>query len=174
LQNCDCGQLSKLLRETRSLVEHAIQETRSLTFELSSPVLYDLGFEAALGWLVEKTQKKNKLKIEIQPARKFAIKSEELKTLLYQIARELLHNVIKHARATRAFISLQKKGANIIFSVKDNGRGFKPSSDPEQQKKQSGFGLFSIRERLNHYGGRMEINSAKGQGTQVRIILPNK
>jgi signal transduction histidine kinase len=160
--------LAAPLEEIRRLLEQSIRFTRSLTFELSPPILYDLGFEAAVEWLADMMQEQQGLPIEInrngyppQPL------NEEIRVLLFQAVRELLVNVVKHAKASRVQISMAKEGRFLKVTVSDDGVGLSPEVS-------QGFGLFSIRERLKYLGGQLELVSEPGQGAQVAMTVPLK
>ncbi|MGH9858281.1 MAG: sensor histidine kinase, partial [Acidobacteriota bacterium] len=91
----------------------------------------------------------------------------------FTMARELVMNVIKHSKANHAKISIRREGNQVQIEVQDQGRGFEVSSIP-MPDDEGGFGLFSIRERLRYFGGRLAIQSQAGRGTQVRILAPLK
>jgi len=158
--------------EIRRLVEQTIQYTRSLTFELSPPILYDLGFEAAVEWLAEMMQEQHGLRIEVQAAKGPKLLNDEIKVLLFQAVRELLVNVIKHAQASRVRIAIGREGQDMRIKVEDNGVGLPISLDAPLGGR--GFGLFSIRERLKYLGGHLKAESEPGQGTRVTLTVPLK
>jgi signal transduction histidine kinase len=97
----------KPLNEIRNLIDQAIQYTRSLTFDLSPPILYEIGLEAAIEWLAEKTQKEHGLAIDVQTQSSPLPVDHEIRILLFQIVRELLFNVVKYAKARSVQISVQ-------------------------------------------------------------------
>ena len=157
--------------EIRELIEQTIQYIRSLTFELSPPILYELGLEAALEWLAERTQEKHGILIDFEDDRQPKPMSEESRISLFKSVRELLTNIVKHAQTHKAKISIQREGNNIQILVEDDGVGFSPPED-KLLGKIGGYGLFSIRERLKHLGGLIEIESKPGQGTRVTLVAP--
>ena len=162
----------KPLNEIRELVDQAIRYTRSLTFDLSPPVLYEFGLEAAIEWLAEKTEKEHGLAIAVQiPSNPLAM-DHEIRILLFQIVRELLFNVVKHAKARRVQVSFQGESDQIRIRVKDDGVGFDTSQAQPLSGENGGFGIFSIRERLSDYGGSLQIISKPNQGTDVTVTAP--
>jgi len=165
--------ISPKLIEISSLIDQSIQDTQSLTFELSPPILYDLGLESALDWLAEQTQKQHDIEVEFVDDDTYKSIEESFRILLFQTTRELLFNIVKHARATKAWICISTEGENVCIEIKDNGIGFE-ASKKETSVKKGGFGLFSIRERLTHQGGHLEIESEPGEGSSVTIISPMK
>ena len=96
----------------------------------------------------------------------------EARVLLFRAVRELLFNVLKHAQASCTKVSMRRVGEHLQIIVEDNGVGFAPDKLSAASGKIEGFGLFSIRERLNYFGGRMEIESAPGEVTRVILSFP--
>ena len=164
--------LAKPMEEIRKLIEESIRYTRSLVFELSPPVLYDLGFESAMEWLAEHMQQQYGLMVVVKDDAKSKPLDNEARILLFRVVRELLFNVLKHAQASCARVRMQKKGEHLIVIVEDNGVGFAMDKLKASSGNMEGFGLFSIRERLNYFGGRMEIKSIPGQVTRVILTIP--
>jgi PAS domain S-box-containing protein len=164
--------LAAPMDEIRRLIEQTIQYTRSLTFELSPPILYDLGFEAAVEWLAEMMQEQHGVRIQVQTDKAPKAMDDEIKVLLFQAVRELLVNVIKHAQASQVRVAMNREGRNLHIKVEDNGVGLPFSLDAPLAGR--GFGLFSIRERLKYLGGHLEAESEPGQGTRVTLKVPLK
>jgi two-component system, NarL family, sensor histidine kinase UhpB len=160
------------LREIGNLVERTIQEVRSLTFQISPPLLYEVGFEAAVEWLAEEFENKHQLKISVYNDDAPKLLDEQLNSTIYHVVRELLVNVVKHAQAKKVSISLARDGNRIKIAVKDSGRGFDVASPGKDPKKLNGFGLFNIRQRIQHLGGQVAIESEVGIGTTVTMDIP--
>jgi PAS domain S-box-containing protein len=160
------------LGEVYSLIEQAIECTRSLTFELSPPVLYELGLGAAVEWLIEKVKAEHGILIDFENDALLEIVDEDIKILLFQTMRELLTNVVKHAKAQNAKVSMWGYDGKIQISVKDDGVGFNASQTLSNLGNNAGFGLFDIRERLSHMGGHCDIQSHPGCGTSVTLVAP--
>jgi signal transduction histidine kinase len=160
------------LDDVRDLVEQSIQATRSLTSELSPPVLYELGFAAALDWLVEQARERLGVSVELEgnvPAMRL---DEDIRLFLFLSVRELLVNVAKHAHAREARVSVRKSKDRVRITIEDDGVGFNihefglPGNSPEA------FGLFSIRERLKYVGGQLLLASRPGKGTRATLVAP--
>ncbi len=156
------------LEEVIGLVTQTIAQTRSLSFELSPPLLYDLGLESALQWLTEQKAEEG-ITFDFKDDGNVKTASNEIRVLLFQAVRELLVNVIKHARASRGTVSVSAHLDNIVIVVEDNGVGMKKLKRPP---KMGGYGLFSVRERLSHLGGEVEISNRPGGGTRVKLVAP--
>lgn len=160
------------LAEVARLIEQAIQHTRFLTFELSPPVLYELGLEAALESLVERMQHEHDIRIELASDGGSSTLGENLAVFCFRAVQELLINVVKHARTREARLSLSREGTTLKITVSDHGVGFVPGTMPNQSDHSSGFGLFSIDERVRHFGGHLEVDSRRGRGTRVTLVIP--
>ncbi|OHB61087.1 MAG: hypothetical protein A2Y12_13845 [Planctomycetes bacterium GWF2_42_9] len=159
------------LLEIAEQLDKAIVQTRTLSFDLSPSILYDIGFEIAVEDLLEKYQKQRKIKCSFKDDEKPKPLTIPLKVLLYRSIRELLMNTAKHAEAQNVKVSLAKEGTNISVTVEDDGKGF-DAAELESSEKSKGFGLFSIRERIEHLGGGFIIDSAKGKGTRTILTVP--
>jgi signal transduction histidine kinase len=163
---------AKPMEEVRRLIEESIRYTRSLVFELSPPILYDLGFEPAMEWLAEHMQQQYGLAVVVEDDDQPKPLDNEARVLLFRAVRELLFNVLKHAQTSRARVCLLGEGDHLRVIVEDNGVGFPPDKLAASSGKIEGFGLFSIRERLNYFGGHMEIESIPGEVTRVILTVP--
>jgi PAS domain S-box-containing protein len=160
------------LEEIHALVGEAVNETRSLTWELSPPVLYQLGLSAAIEWLCEETEKRNGLTIRFTQEGEPVELSDERRFLLFSAARELLLNVIKHAEAKHVSIRLRWTDTAVESQVKDDGKGFDVAGVEVLRDARKSFGLFNIQERVADLDGRVDITSAPGEGSAVSLMLP--
>ena len=160
------------LEKIRQFIDQTIQDTRTLTFELSPPVLYELGLEAGLEWLVNQIQKKHHIRIELNNGDQFKVYDESCHVLIFQATRELLLNVVKHAQAKNVVVSFRKNEETTRIEIIDDGVGFNTKEFDSSGIGSLGFGIFSVRERLNPLGGNLEIESEPGRGTRASIVLP--
>ena len=161
------------LKRVRDLLDQSIEESRSLTRELSPPVLYEAGLVAGLEWLGRWIEEQHGLAVELRTEDGADPVGEDLRVVLFQSARELLFNVVKHAGTERAEITLRRDEAERIeLSITDRGRGFEPGDAPGPETEGNGFGLFSIRERIAWLGGVVEIDSSLAGGTRAVIAVP--
>ncbi len=164
--------LSAAVDEVRQLLKQIIQDTKSLTFKISSPILYELGLEAALEWLTEELQNQHGLITFFEDDNRPKPLAEEVRVLLFQAVSELLMNVVKHAKARNVQVAIRRDNGLISISVHDDGVGFDVAAMRSRWgRKDFGFGLFSIRERLRAFGGVMDIRSSF-DGTTVTLRAP--
>lgn len=159
--------------EMRELIEQSIQYTRTLTYDLSPPILYELGFEPAVEWLGEQLLLKQGIRFIFKDDGQTKPLSDEIKVLLFQSVRELFINIAKHAHADRVDVSIGRAHDKVLVEIRDNGTGFDPSKSNVKKHKDTGYGLFSIRERLkNIAGGEFRILSTDGKGSISTISVP--
>jgi len=152
-----------------------IDDTRALTFDLSYPILYELGFEAAVAeWLTDQIQEKHGIRTEFVNDGHQKPLDDDIRVLLFRNVRELLINIVKHAQANKVKVSIRKFKDNIRVSVEDDGVGFDPVEVTSMAAKRAEFGLFSIRERLEQLGGLIEIDSKRGRGSKITMTAPLK
>ncbi|ABW65840.1 AAA family ATPase [Desulfosudis oleivorans] len=156
------------LRDVLAVLDQSIADTRTLTFELSPPILYHLGLGPALDWLCEETQKKHGLTVSFADTGQEGGLDQKTEILCFQIVRELLFNAVKHSQAGHVEVRLYRNGARMGLTIQDDGVGF----DGSRQSAGSGFGLFSIHERLRLVGGEMNIDTGKNRGTTIDITVP--
>lgn len=163
--------LAQPLMDISQGIDQMIKETRSLTMKISPPVLYDLGFEAAVEWLTEQLCEEHDINFIFKGGLDLNIRNHDVRVILYRVTRELLMNVIKHARADKALVSIQRKNSSLMITVEDNGVGLGDSYEAVRQGKTGTFGLFSVRERLEPIGGKLEIDSSPGEGTRACVVV---
>lgn len=166
--------ITESLESVCDRIDEAIKDSHSLTFELSNPALYELSFDAAIEqWLLEQIQKNQNIKCEVSANIEPVELGLNLKIVLFQAIRELAVNVVKYAGARRLNVKINKGKDRIVIKVKDDGIGFVPSEGSTSiSDEKGGFGLFNIRERLEHLGGAMKIKSSPTKGTTITLRVP--
>ncbi len=168
-------ELNKALDEICSSLGQAVVEVRSLVFDMSSPILYELGFETAVAdWLTVEIRQKHGIATEFEDDGQIKPLDEDIRLLLFRDARELLANIVKHAQAKEVKVSIRRVNDQMHVIVEDNGVGFDPIKIAAVATKEGGFGLFSIRQHWNHLGGYLKIESKPGHGCRASIIVPLK
>ena len=165
---------SELVAEAKQHLDEALAVARSLNVELFPPVLQHSGLPAALRWLANWTRDKYKLRVEIAADPRADSARKDVRTLLFESVRELLFNAVKYAQTDRVTLALELDADDqLCITVTDQGVGFEASRlDDRSTTGQVGWGLFRIRERLTLLGGSLDIDSAPGRGTRVRLVAP--
>ena len=129
--------------------------------------MHDFGLEAAVEWLAEDVHATHGLAVRLHRPDHPLEMDERVRILLFRAVRELLINAAQHARATRAEVHIAPRDGGFEVVVADDGRSFDPDGESG-----SGYGLYSIRERLSHLGGSMTIEAEPGVGTKVVLDCP--
>jgi PAS domain S-box-containing protein len=161
--------------EILMLQEQVIRAVRSLTQQLSPPILSVAGLEAALEWLGKRMEEDFGLRVAFADDRKPKPLTEDIRSIVFQACRELLINVAKHAETGSARVAVGREYDMLYLTVEDCGKGFEPAKSAVGLRD-SGFGLFNIQERIKHLGGEVLLESTPGQGTRVtlRVALAKK
>ena len=154
------------LQEIESLIREAHEHSREVSWQLCPPVLYEVGFIAALHWLAKDVERRYGLRVTVEDEGECNELDEESRISLFRSVNELLINVAKHAKIDRAVVRVSLWVRDIMIIVEDQGIGFDPSSNANE------YGLFSVRERLHHLGGIVAIASKRGERTKVTLIAP--
>jgi PAS domain S-box-containing protein len=165
-------QIPEELNQMRKLLEEASETSRSLAAELSPPVLLRHNLYDALEWLAYWARENHDLVLTLKTDGKVQILPEAEFLLLYQAARELLFNIVKHAGINKAHIDLSLQEGRVLMTVEDEGSGFDTGPLTASHDIWGGSGLFSISERFQLLGGWMEIDSAPGRGSRFRLMVP--
>jgi two-component system sensor histidine kinase UhpB len=163
-------QLARELAGTGEVVHEALAEARRLSHLLRPRVLDDLGLGPALRWLArtlgEGTGFQVTLEIDDLDERRLA---PELETLVFRVSQEAVTNALKHSGAEACGLRLERRGAGLLLTVEDDGRGFDAAT---VARGDGGHGLAGIRDRVEIFGGKLKIRSRPGDGTKMEILLP--
>lgn len=166
------SELLQTVRQVDELLDQSLATSRSLTIELSPPILYTGTFVAVLRWLAGWMHDKHGLQVQIEADDQTDLPSEEIRIVLFQCVRELLFNIVKHAKVNQATVVMRREDGAVQVIITDEGIGFDIHPRPAGGEVGNGFGLLSIRERLEMLDGRMEITSAPGKGTRIALTAP--
>jgi signal transduction histidine kinase len=161
----------KTLEEAKALLVQSIQETRALMNDLGNPLLFDVGLKPACEALAERMMERHPVRIHCDIRDAYKHLDPDVKTILYQVIRELMNNVVKHSQARNAHILVDMEDGHFRVKVTDDGVGFDPQT-LGTPTTEGGFGLYSIRERLIAIDGSLEIESTPGTGSAVTAVIP--
>lgn len=162
---------SQSVREVLDLITSALNASRSLTRELYPPILLDAGIMPGLRWLADWIKDKYGVTVELGGEDSLEI-PDAMGIFVFQVIRELLFNVAKHAKSNMAMVTLTMKDSQRLhIMVSDQGVGF-PEPFSGFTNTSCGFGLFHIHERLAAMGGMLDVVSTSGQGAKVFVSLP--
>jgi len=160
------------LGESLALLKEVSAAVRTMTFELCPPMLYETGLVAALSWLVGQHGQGLPAECWFKDDGQAKPLNDEALGFVFGAVRELLINVARYADARHVRVSTVREGDLLKACVEDDGIGFDPTSIGPAGGEGAGFGLFSIRERVKHLGGRFEIESAPGRGSRFTLVVP--
>lgn len=161
---------AELQGEVKAMLDEAIETTRSLSADLSPPVLDDASLTQALEWLAGRMWDDYELEVDVRADGPIPVPDRSVRVLLFRFARELLFNVVKHAEVDRARVRARQQEQHVRISVMDDGVGF----DLEEHALSGGdgLGLASVYERLKGMGGNLDVQTAPGEGTNITIYAP--
>jgi len=165
-------QLGEQFAELQALLRQASAATRSATFDLSSPLLRQLGFKTAIEGVAQQLTRAAGPRVAVVGELPALPVAEPVLSVVFRVVRELLFNVQKHARASQATVSLSGLPDRLVVSVADNGEGFAVRSFAEQFGPEGGYGLVSAEAQMRAVGGSLAVESARGQGTRATVTLP--
>ena len=160
------------LKNLAAFINDAILATRNLTFQLVSPILYELGLESALERLAQDISKSQGLKVDFRAEGRRMQLPIEISVFIFKAVRELLLNSVKHSRTPDVKIRVRRSDNRITITVRDTGCGFNVDAASVYDGNKRAFGLFSIREKVSYLGGSFRLNSRPGQGTLAVITVP--
>jgi two-component system sensor histidine kinase UhpB len=161
------------LEAVTSILQGAIEESRRLQMSLRPAMLDDLGLLPTLGWLCRETEKSYpELRIEKQLEVEEHRTPDSVKTQVFRIVQEALHNVAKHSGATLVHLCLREAGGRLELILRDNGQGFDVEEAYAREVTVRGLGLVSMRERVELSGGAFSVESRPGEGTAIRAGWP--
>lgn len=162
----------KDLEFIKSHVSSALENSRKITYELSPPVLYQLGVVHALDWYADEIEEKYGIKFEFS-SNVDSIKLTDFKSILiFRCVQEAVTNVIKYAEATLITLELIKDKNAVDILITDNGKGFDTAVLNAGGSSSSGFGLFAVKERVRSMSGKLTITSKIKIGTKIKIYVP--
>ncbi|MBI1395187.1 MAG: PAS domain S-box protein [Betaproteobacteria bacterium] len=168
----DGAERDALTNEIRDLIDQAVRSARSTTFELSSPVLHQLGLKAAIESVGERMEGLYGFRFRFEGDSEPVALREEAGVVLLRVVRELLFNVHKHASATCVDVSMRLAHGWLTIVVRDDGDGFSAEARGPSFGPGGGFGLFSAEAQVHAVGGQLRVDSAPGQGVCVTIEIP--
>lgn len=172
-ETCETSKAKMLVNEGLAIVDEALGQVRDLSFELRPSLLDDLGLLAALRWYCDRFAHRTGIHVSTSidlPESEARLK-RELETACFRIVQESLTNIVRHARARNVSIVLNSEDDALHLTVTDDGIGFEVHS-PSLAQFTTRVGLRGMRERALALGGRLDVTSWQGRGTEIRAVLP--
>jgi signal transduction histidine kinase len=138
--------------------------------DLRPPMLDDHGLVVALEWYARQFSSRTGIAVTVRGREPDKRTPPETEIALFRIAQEALNNVLKHARASRGQITLERSDSAYVMSVQDDGVGFAVAD--ERAERQPGLGMVTMRERSQAVGGTLEVRTNPGTGTRLTVRVP--
>ena len=162
----------KTVEEVKELLDQVTCDIHKLTVDLSPPILATAGLETALEWLGRKMEEDYGLFVEFENDIQMKALSDEIRSVVYQFARELLINVAKHAKVDSARVLAALDGDYYRLTVEDDGVGFDPAMLDPNSSSDFRYGLLSMQIRMERLGGCAIFESSPGKGSRMALLVP--
>jgi two-component system sensor histidine kinase UhpB len=163
--------ISSRLHDSATLLESTMQAITNLVSDLRPPMLDDYGLRPALDWYANQFSTRAGIAVSVRASQPAERVGPDVEIALFRIAQEALNNVAKHARASSVVIALERQGSEYVMSVADNGVGLRAT---EERVGRPALGVVTMRERAQAVGGRFQIESFPGGGTQLMVRISNR
>jgi signal transduction histidine kinase len=160
------------LVEARGLTVRTLEELHRLIFDLRPSVLDDLGLLSAIRWYAERHLERRGIAVRCEFSGVADRLGPELETALFRVCQEAITNIAKHSEAETVLIQCLEHEDRISIEIEDDGKGFSPESLPPPAARERGLGLLGMRERVELFGGTLELDSAPGRGTRIAVTVP--
>jgi PAS domain S-box-containing protein len=164
-----------MLESAIDLLRKSVEEARRISIDLSPPILAQAQLDIAIRWLGGWIRDMHDFAVDFECEEEIVVKSDQLRMFLFDSIKELLFNAVKHSGVERALVSLHKDEAGfVVIRVSDRGVGVDMDKLRKNQEAGKGFGIFSIRERIEVFGGSVRFDSAVGMGFRIEITVPSE
>jgi PAS domain S-box-containing protein len=160
------------LQESIGIVEEALQQVRALSHELRPSMLDDFGLVSALRWYLDRLAGRVGLATDLTVDPSFERQPPHIETACFRIVQEATTNIVRHAHAKQAWVQLSQADGDIVLTISDDGDGFEVRAARDRIAEGASLGLLGMEERAVLAGGRLEISSSAGQGTEVVVRFP--
>ena len=160
------------LAESIAMVEHTLQQVRSISLNLPPTVLEDLGLAPALRWLLDRQGREAGFSTSFVSSLGDTRLNSQIEIAVFRVVQEALTNVMRHAHARQVSLKLEQSNQELHLTLLDDGKGYDVEAAYERAVLGNSLGLIGMQERVVLAGGRMEIESAPGKGTRIHASFP--
>jgi signal transduction histidine kinase/ligand-binding sensor domain-containing protein len=168
----DKQQTSQRIADTIDLVDRMVERIRDLSLDLRPPLIDELGLVAALSGYLEAQAERTGIDIQLKEGEVSRDLPPELEITAFRVVQEAVTNVIRHAGAKRAMVTIRQQHGRLDLIVSDEGRGFDVGDTMERATAGKALGLLGMQERVSMLGGQVAIESTPGEGTTIRASMP--
>lgn len=166
-------ELREKVSSCRQLATNTLNELRKIILDLRPSILDDLGLIPAIRWYGRSRLEEAGIRFMFDAPEELPPLPDWISTSLFRIAQEAIHNIVKHAQATQARISLQSDQKALTLIIQDNGIGFDSEDYESQALINHRWGLLGMKERAETIQAKFSISSAKQQGTTISVEIPS-
>jgi two-component system sensor histidine kinase UhpB len=160
------------LRDSIEFVEHAIRLVRDRAMDLRPALLDDFGLVPAIRWYLERHAARREFTVELRADPDMARPPAPLETACFRVIQEAVTNALRHAKAKHLRIEIEPQERSFVFAIHDDGVGFDVAAAKRRALTGGSIGLTGMQERVEFLGGQLDIESAGGHGTHIRVSLP--
>jgi signal transduction histidine kinase len=171
VQSQNKEKFNELIKEVDTIISKAIVEARRISHDLRPTTLDDFGLIPALRILCQEFSKLTGVKVKFQVSQLLERIDSKVEIAIYRIIQESFNNISKYAEASEVILDLYRKDDFVYVRVKDNGKGFDMNEAAKNKKMGRGFGLLNMKERAELVGGKVDIISSLGKGTDVLLEI---
>ncbi len=172
LERAPAAALGPQIQESIGIIEHAIQQVRNLSVELRPSLLDDLGLIPALRWHLDRYTQRTGTAVHFTADPATGRPPPEIETVCFRVTQEALTNVARHAQARQVWVDLRQSSDELRLTIRDDGQGFDVRAARSRAARGGSFGLLGMEERVLLIGGKIEIDSEPGRGTEIRVSFP--
>ena len=155
-----------------TLAAQSLDSLRRIIYGLRPTILDDLGLVPAIRWYAHTNLEAAGIRLTFNSTEEPMQLPARLSTTLYRITQEGVNNIIRHAGAGSAAITLKRTEKEIYLQIEDDGKGFYLDPDPDNRLQEGQWGLAGIRERVSLVNGQVDIMTEKGSGTKIQVFVP--
>lgn len=160
------------LRSCVDLTNEAVREVRTISYLMHPPMLDEAGLASALRWYAKGFAERSRILVDVEVSDDFGRQPQEIEMTLFRIIQEALTNIHRYSGSKVARIRLARDSAAVRVEVQDEGCGLTRPMESSGSNNLPGVGIPGMRERVHQLNGIFEIDSVRGSGTTVRVILP--
>jgi len=168
----ETGLLEPRLLDSVNIVDRTLRQVRNLSLDLRPSMLDDFGLRAALRWYADQQAQRAGLQVQFIAAALEGRLNPTLETACFRVAQEALTNIVRHARARSVVVRLEEEAGFLHLTVRDDGIGFDLGAVHRQRASGASLGVLGMKERASLAGGRVEVRSRPGEGTEVHGWFP--
>jgi signal transduction histidine kinase len=169
----DTSAIAIALKDSSNVIDQTLQHVRNLSLDLRPSLLDDLGLVPAVRWYLSRQAERTGWNIDVQVDESLPPLPQSVAIACFRVIQEAATNIMRHSKATRVSVSLQRDEGDLLLVVRDNGVGFDVQKALDNAARGQSMGLLGMQERIRFLNGSISIESASGHGTEIRVRIPS-